>query len=200
MIVFLYNMKKVKDLRINDSDPEFIKELIRGIKKEQLIKENVDLFIASKNIKEYPMKILASDYLTLKAYWGTVYAIKGKTIFEFTTLPCYESIDIRMSGADCYFKTVVTTHNVAVEDLNEFSNSKQFEDMDDMESTDSTKTTNFMLALVKNKFILYVKDVPKIHVIPALSTLPKAPTFNITNITNETEIKPYASYSTAYLS
>lgn len=136
---------------VKDDDPDFIKALIRDIQREQNLKKNKELFIADKKLK-------AIDHLPLEAFWGTVYAIKGKTIFEFTTLPCYDSIDIRMSEKDCYFKTIVTTHNVNTEDLNEFSNSKQFEDMDDMESIDSTKTTNFMLALVKNKFVLYVKD------------------------------------------
>lgn len=140
------------DFAVRDTDSQFIRDLILDIQREQEIKKNRNLFISDRKLK-------AVNYISLEAYWGTLYAIKGQTIFEFATLPCYESIDIRMSDiADFYFKTIVSAHNICLEDLDVFSNPKQFEDFDHMESIDSTKTNNFIEALVKNKFELYVRE------------------------------------------
>jgi hypothetical protein len=149
-------------------------ELNDSIERHSKIRKNPALFILSKNLKEYVMKKITTDDLPNEAYYGTVYLIKGKTIFQFTSTPKYENQDIRFSANTWVtpswyndpwiYKSVVNVHNMFIGDINEFSNVNQFLDMDEMTSNDLDRTQKFMMALLKNKFKIYVADVSKVDI------------------------------------
>ena len=56
------------------------------------MKKNKELFIKNKQLKKFALIRDHIDYLPIHVYYGTIFLIKGKTIFEISTCPIYEPI------------------------------------------------------------------------------------------------------------
>lgn len=146
-------------------------EVENEIARDKKIKKNVKLFIIDRKLKEYEMDRLHADSLPKEAYYGSIYLIKGQTIFQVTSQPELELIiDPNDNWRSLFndkvirYKSVVNAHNVFIGDVNEFANPKQFVDMNDMISYDLQKTFNFITGLIKNKFKVYIADKNKIQI------------------------------------
>lgn len=175
----IYETKQSSVHDIKYTDPSFLTTLFKEIDRQTKIKKNPMLFILDRNLVEYkkveegaPRKvkeITHIDDLPLEASYGTIYLIKGSTIFGITTQEEEEFIVDPVKDWRALFndkvkaiKTNVVSHNIFIGDINEFSNPNQFIDMDGMTSYDLNKTHSFIMALVKNKFKVYVVDREKI--------------------------------------
>ncbi len=159
-------------MSIHTEENEFIRSLQKNIDRDAKIKKNPKLFMLDRGLVEYQMNRMHVDDLPIESCYGTIYLIKGQTIIQVTTQPELEFIVDPMDDWRALFnekvlrlKTTINTHNIFVGDINEFSNPSQFINMDDMTSYDSQKTLNFVMALVKNKFKIYITDKSKISVI-----------------------------------
>lgn len=143
----------------------------KDILREQKIKKNTKLFIIDRKLKEYHMDRESVDCLPAEAYYGTIYLIKGQTIFQVTSQPELELVVDFSDNWRALFhdkvlrhKSVVNAHNVFIGDINEFANPTQFINMNDMISYDLQKTFNFIMGLIKNNFNIYIIDTEKIQI------------------------------------
>lgn len=150
---------------------DILNQIQKNIEREQKIKKNVSLFIIEKKLTEYKIDKIIPDSLPVEAYYGTIYLIKGSTIFQITSEPeldlivdPFENWRSLFNDRIMKYKSIVYVHNVFIGDINEFSNPKQFVDMDDMISYELQKTHGFIMVLVKNKFKIYVVDKNKIDI------------------------------------
>ena len=113
-------------------------------------------------------KTFLEKHLPTDVTLGTTYAIKNNSIFEFWSglatdeLPeNQEHIEYAMyknRPFTMHHKMVVTVHNLNISDIGGFANANQFIGMTELISYDLQKTTNFLIALLKNEFELYVKQ------------------------------------------
>lgn len=139
-------------------------EIKKEIDRNKKIAKNSKLFILDKQLVEYKMRSISYDNLPNEFFYGTVYAIKNNSIIEFTTAPVYTKYSMLVDEITEYEpETVVTFKNLILDDLNEFKDTSQFKDIDEMISKDSTTTSNFLLALLRNKFLLYLRKVENLE-------------------------------------
>lgn len=124
-------------------------------------------FISDKKLKQFTFesKIFFSKHLPHNAYYGTVYLLKNLTIIEFCTMVTDELpddpqyIEYVMFGHKMppSIKTTVTFHTLNIEDFGSLKTASQLFKQD-LISYNLDKTIDFMCALLKNDFKLYIKN------------------------------------------
>lgn len=158
-------MQKKINLKIVDSDSVDIKKLKTDINNINLYHQNGIRFMQHHNLKEVLFETVENtlhdklkfglvvikvdeENLPIQAFYGTVFLIKNNSIFEFTS-----SYTIYHT-----YTGLVTVHNLDMSDVSGFKDaSNLFYNMDELKSTKLSKTLNFMIALIKNEFKLYIK-------------------------------------------
>jgi hypothetical protein len=116
-------------------------------------------FATSHNLVQVPYTDTLED-LPPELYYGTVYLIRNNSILSCSTYPTYLNFDIRFSAPDePIMESVISVYRMFREDLNEFANPQSILDVDGVTSYDLAKTEKFIVALLKNKFKMYVARV-----------------------------------------
>jgi hypothetical protein len=148
-----------KDLIVDKSSSEFLKQLAADINRRNKIDKNSALFIIDKKLQKYDLrKNFANDDLPSEVILGSVYLIKNNSIVEFYSHLTNDVVDVRFSqNPDPYYRCVVTIHNMNRSDICDFANTNMFENMDELISHSIDRTTNFLTTLIKTGFDLYLK-------------------------------------------
>jgi hypothetical protein len=165
-----------KELKVK-SDSKFINDLINDINLENKICRNGLAFIDKYKLKHVKidnsaggykdkekeekrlqavLRNVTKDLLPLEAYHGNVFLIKNNSIAEFYSWFTTESCSI-FAKPSTFYKCVVTIHNMDISDIGDFTNADAFIDMDELISYDLDKTLNFMIAMIRNGFLIYKK-------------------------------------------
>jgi hypothetical protein len=158
---------KPKKLMYKKGDDIHSIALMHEINDYNKISQDSLLFIVHNNLKPFSVGYNPgiSD-LPLETYLGVIYLIKGNTIIEFNTCHCYDTVPIYhadwqkifIPDKGYFIRTEVIVHNIELADIKEFNSPQTFIDIDGMISYSSVKTENFIVALARSGFDIYVKN------------------------------------------
>jgi hypothetical protein len=125
----------------NNSD--FIKQLEIDIENRKKIYKSGEGCIKALGLSEYKMKSITTDELPSQFYFG---------IF-------YRNFDVRFTdtGSDIW-ECLVQFHSMYLEDINEFATRADDFGKDDIVSYNMDSSAGFLIALLRNKFKLFVKS------------------------------------------
>lgn len=135
---------------------EKISDLFEEINYYKQIKKNTKKFINHYNLTVYPVKkSQIQTYLPFECYLGVVYLIKNNSIIEFNSNLCARDNDSQRSPK---YRCLSTIHSIDISDVIDFMNPDTFLNTDEIISSDIEKTINFIVALIKTDFKLYVQN------------------------------------------
>lgn len=140
------------------------------VSRRKKIMKNANQFILDRKLIKVQLhgKNFIEKHLPTNVVLGTLYAIKNNSIFEFNSMYANNDlpddtarVEYYMYQSRCiniHYKSTVTILNLNIKDVGGFANANQFLDMNEMISYDMQKTINFLVALVKNDFDIYIKQ------------------------------------------
>jgi hypothetical protein len=136
-------------------ESEYLTVLKNEINRKARIYKNSKLFVLDKKLIPFEhTKNISKDELPIEAYFGTIYLIKNNSILEFYSYACDDKNTFRNDELD--YKCHATFHNMNYSDVGEFNNADNLVSMGELVSYTMDRAINFMLALIKNGFKLYL--------------------------------------------
>lgn len=139
----------------------FITQLNKDILKQSRIYQNANIFIFSKKLKKYNSIIKSEKNLPIQVFLGSFFLIKNNSILEgYSHMAPTGYINFftkyRRANPKLHFTNKIIIRNISAIDVIEFNNPDIFLSKEDITTHNKDRLCQFILAMLRAGFILYL--------------------------------------------